>query len=143
MALLLCVLAPHRVLAVLNGQIVDMNRPMVACGSSSHRVSVGRNAPPGVATPWDSPAISLHPKKVVLQAEDSGIVRVAQASGIFGYRIQHRLNLAWRFRDDAQHIGGGSLLLHSLSQAFPRVVDLPSVFVELLFEVGGGVASTT
>ena len=40
MALAFCVAAAHRVLAVLCGEIMDMNRPTIACGSSNHPVSV-------------------------------------------------------------------------------------------------------
>ena len=40
---------------------------------------------------------------------------VAQACGMFGHRVQHRLKR--RIRDDAQHLGGGSLPLRSLDQA--------------------------
>ena len=40
MALAFCVAAAHRVFAVLCGEIMDMNRPTVACGSSHHPVSV-------------------------------------------------------------------------------------------------------
>jgi hypothetical protein len=48
--------------------------------------------------------------------EDHRIVCVAQASGIFAYRVQHRLNLGRRVRDDAQHFSGRSLLLQGLAQ---------------------------
>jgi hypothetical protein len=37
---------------------------------------------------------------------------------MFGHRIQHRLNR--RIRDDAQHLGGSSLLLHRLDRAAPE-----------------------
>src|SRR5580704_10165271 len=78
---------------------------------------------------------------VVLQTEDLRIVRFAQACGIFGHRVQHRLNR--RGRDDAQHLRGGVLLLHHLDKALTRVGDLPSACFELLFEIGAGLASST
>ena len=37
-------LLPDRVLALLCGEIMDMNGPTIACGSSGHRVSVYENA---------------------------------------------------------------------------------------------------
>src|SRR4029077_12913691 len=43
-ALALCVFAALRVLAVLCGEIMDMNRPAIACGSAQHPVSVGGKA---------------------------------------------------------------------------------------------------
>ena len=60
---------------------------------------------------------------------------------MFGHRVQHRLKR--RIRDDAQHLGGGSLLLRSLDQALPRVGDLPFACFKLSFEIGAGLASST
>jgi hypothetical protein len=96
MALALCVPAAHRVLAILCGKIMDMNRPTIACSPSNHGVSICRNCLPGTARRRNFSVGGYQPKKVVLQAEDHCVVRVAQASGIFGYRVQHRLNLRRR-----------------------------------------------
>jgi hypothetical protein len=60
---------------------------------------------------------------------------------MFGYRIQHRLNR--RVRDEAQHLRGGNLLCRRLNKALMRVVDLLSVYFELLLELGAGLAGTT
>src|SRR5882724_11624278 len=60
---------------------------------------------------------------------------------MFGHRVQHRLNR--RLRDDAQHLGGGSLLLRRLDKALTRMGDLPSACSELLFEIGAALASPT
>src|SRR5258708_2797261 len=48
-----------------------------------------------------------------------------------------------RLRDDAQHLGGGSLLLRRLDKALTRMGDLPSACSELLFEIGAALASPT
>ena len=60
---------------------------------------------------------------------------------MFGHRVQHRLKR--RIRDDAQHLGGGSLLLRSLDQALLRVGDLPFACFKLSFEIGAGLASSS
>jgi hypothetical protein len=55
MAFLFCVDVAHRVLTGLGGEIMDMNRPTVACGPPDHRVSVCGNSLAGMAGRWDSP----------------------------------------------------------------------------------------
>src|SRR6266581_1038948 len=60
---------------------------------------------------------------------------------MFGHRVQHRLNR--RVRDEAQHLGGGSLLHRRLGKALTRVGNLPSASFELLFEIGAALASST
>src|ERR1700751_3793845 len=89
-----------------------MNRSTIACGSSGHSVSVYGYALVGMDDYRNFPVRSYQAKKVVLQAEDLRIVRVGQLCGIFGYRIEHRLNR--RVRDDVQYLRGGSLLLLTL-----------------------------
>ena len=59
------------------------------------------------------------------------------------YRVQHRLNLGRRVRDDAQNLGGGGLLLQRLDKALPHLGDLASACFELLFEIGAGRVSST
>jgi hypothetical protein len=59
---------------------------------------------------------------------------------MFGYRVQHRLNR--RVRDEAQHLRGGSLLLHRLGRTLTRVGDLLPACFELLFEIGASRASS-
>jgi hypothetical protein len=44
MAFLFCVDGAHRVLTGLGGEIMDMNRPAIACGPPDHRVSVCGNS---------------------------------------------------------------------------------------------------
>ena len=53
MALAFCVTAAHRVLALLCGEIMDMNGPTIACGSSGHRISVYGNALVGMDNHWN------------------------------------------------------------------------------------------
>ena len=50
MALAFRVPAAYRVLAVLCGEVMDMNCPTIACGSSNHRVSVCGNSLAGMAS---------------------------------------------------------------------------------------------
>jgi hypothetical protein len=50
MALAFRVPAAYRVLAVLCDEVMDMNRPTFACGSSNHRVSVSRSSLAGMAS---------------------------------------------------------------------------------------------
>src|SRR6266446_1930767 len=64
MALAFGVLAAHRVLAVLRGEIMNMNRPTIACGSSNHCVSVCRYCLAGMANLRKPPVRSYQPKKL-------------------------------------------------------------------------------
>ena len=73
--------------------------------------------------------------------EDLRVVRIAQARGIFGYRVKHPLNRG--VRDEAQHLRSGSLLHRRLGKALTRVGDLPPICLEFLFEIGAGLASST
>jgi hypothetical protein len=50
MALAFRVPAAYRVLAVLCDEVMDMNRPTIAWGSSNHRVSVSRSSLAGMAS---------------------------------------------------------------------------------------------
>jgi hypothetical protein len=49
------VTAAHRELALLYGEIMHMNGPTIACGSSGHRVSVYGNALVGMDNHWNFP----------------------------------------------------------------------------------------
>src|SRR5258705_13415206 len=111
---------------------MDMDRTTITCGSSRHRFSVYGQAFAAMASRRNFPVRSYYPKNVVLQSPDPRIVGIAEARGIFGYRVQHRLNLARRVEDDAQDLRGGSLLLHHLNEALTHLSDLPSGRLELL-----------
>src|SRR5262245_6705859 len=115
----------------------------IACGSSSHRFSVYNQAFAAMASRRTFPGRSYYPENVVLQAPDRRIVRIAQARGVFSYRVQHRLNFARRVGDDAKDLRGGSLQFRRLDKALPRVGDLMSACFELLFEIGASWAGST
>src|SRR5882672_8598494 len=55
MALAFCESAAHPVLALLYSEIMDMNGPTIACGSSVHRVSVYEKTPVRMDIHWNFP----------------------------------------------------------------------------------------
>src|SRR6266481_9145131 len=55
MALAFCESAAHPVLALLYSEIMDMNGPTIACGSSVHRVSVYEKTPVRIDKHWNFP----------------------------------------------------------------------------------------
>src|SRR5580700_9343719 len=120
---------------------MHMDRPTIVSSSSSDRISVYGEARAAMGSRRNFPACSHYSKNVALEAPDPRIDRVAQARGIFGHRVEHRLNR--RVRDDAQHLRGGSLLLHRLDKALTRLGNLPSARFELLFVIGTGLARPT
>src|ERR1700719_230304 len=103
---------------------MDMDRPTIVSGSSSHRISVYGEARAAMGSRRNFPVCSHYSKNVAVEAPDPRIDCVAQARGIFGHRVQYRLNR--RVRDNAQHLGGGSLLLHRLDKALTGMGNLPS-----------------
>src|SRR5262249_60604871 len=66
-ALALCVPAAYGVLAVLCGEIMDMNRPTITCGPSNHGLSVCGNCLAGMAGRRNFPVRSHRPKNIFLQ----------------------------------------------------------------------------
>ena len=110
----------------ISGEVVDMNhgaRAQHAAGRANRARAVG-------------PAAALGdegPRSVVEgdQAEELAVaqIEVTEAGGAETHRIrqhgvEHRLKLAWRTGDDAQHLGRGGLLL----QRFAQLVEQPGVF---------------
>ncbi len=45
---------------------------------------------------------------------NNGVACVAEAGGVFRNRVQHRLDVSWRARDDAENCTGRGLLLQRL-----------------------------
>src|SRR5262249_33672764 len=57
-----------------------------------------------------------HLESVVLQAQDSRLVRAAELSSGLDERLEHGLQVEGRAADDLEHIGGGGLLLQGFGQ---------------------------
>src|SRR3990172_7637085 len=68
-------------------------------------------------------------EELALDISDDRVIRARQAGGIFGDRIQHRLDLRPRAGNDSQDLPGGPLTL----QGFP---DLPVAGLDRFEETG-------
>jgi hypothetical protein len=54
------------------------------------------------------------PKQITFNSKDLGVDRIAEVRGVLGHRVQYRLEIGRRARDDAQDLGGRRLLLQRL-----------------------------
>src|SRR3984957_10078307 len=67
---------------------------------------------------------------VVLDKKDIDYLCLADASGVFGDRIKHRLHVTWRIRYHAQNLADRRLLLQRLGEivsALLNVLEKPDV----------------
>src|SRR5262245_25741587 len=62
-------------------------------------------------------------------------LRLANAHCIGQHGLEHRLQLARRTGDYAQHLGGRGLLLERLGEVLPRLGEFTSARFELLFQL--------
>jgi hypothetical protein len=81
----------------------------------AHRASGGRAANRRLSIALrrtrDGAMVSHQPKDVVFQPMDDTVIAVTQAGCALGHRVQHRLDVRGRARDDAQNLAGCCLLL--------------------------------
>src|SRR5688572_31880290 len=76
------------------------------------------------------------PKYIAIELADNGIIRLAQARGVFGHSIQYRLDLRRRTGDHAQNLARRRLLLQRLLEFVeqPHVLDCDDGLVGESFE---------
>ena len=63
-------------------------------------------------------------QELAVVARDDGVLAAAQAAGASHDRVENRLDVGRRARDDAQDLGGGRLLLERFGQLARALVDL-------------------
>ena len=63
-------------------------------------------------------------QRVVLDKKDIDYLRLADASGVFGDRIEHRLHVTWRIRYHAQDLTDCSLLLQRLGEIVGALLNV-------------------
>ncbi len=121
-------LAALRELVLANLYVGHVNGPPVEDGSAVDRPPDHRDGRRG----RDGAVMGDEVREVPVSAEHGGVQRVAQASGTLRDRVEHRLDVGRRARDDAQDLGGRRLLLQGLGEVGvpglelaeqPRVLD--------------------
>ena len=102
-------LAPHRLVLGVR----DMKSPAF---EYARPTSVLRPEARGRELSGSGAVVRRGTVRVPVYQADGGIVVVAQARRVFRDRVEHRLNVARRARNDAQNLGGGGLLLQGLGE---------------------------
>ncbi len=102
-------------LALSRLQIGHMNCSAIENGAPAYKVAIYRPYRPNRPLPG-RPVLGHEPKHVAFDAHDFRVSHIEQACGAFRDGPQHRLDVGGRIADDAQDLGGGSLLLTRLLQ---------------------------
>ncbi len=63
------------------------------------------------------------PKQTTLQAENHGIVCLAEARGVPAHRVKHRLQISGRVRNDTEDFARGRLLLQGLGKLAVATIE--------------------
>src|SRR5262245_57008085 len=74
-------------------------------------------------------------QEIAVEPHHEGELATAQPYCALGNRVEHRLDVSRRARDDAQDLGGGGLLLQRLGQVPPRLGKLTGARPKLLLEL--------
>src|SRR6516164_7785646 len=76
-------------------------------------------------------------QEIAVEPHHEGELAIAQPHCALGNRVEHRLDVGRRARDDAQDLGGGGLLLQHFSKVLSRFGEFASAYFELPLQVEG------
>src|SRR6185312_13207703 len=104
---------PERELVTGVLHVGDVDRLQIADGAAGHRGAAQRHRffprhPPELAERRG------HPEHLVIDDEDIDNLRLANAGGVLGYRVKHRLHVTRRIGDYAENVTDGLLLLREV-----------------------------
>ncbi len=102
-------------LALSRLQIGHMDCSAIDNGAPGYKVAIYRPHRPNRPLPG-RPVLSHEPKHVTFDAHDFRVSHIEQTCGAFGNGPQHRLDIGGRIANNAQDLGGGSLLLTRVVQ---------------------------